>query len=381
MSFPERFWGMDMRWFGVRLLVLAVLWGGAAEAVENAGEREASERHPFHIEEVAAFDTPWSMVFLDDRRLLVTEKPGRMWIVGTDGRKSTVSGVPEVSYDGQNGLLDVALAPDYARSGVVYVTYVEPDRQGGSLVLAVARLAGSGLADRKTIWRQEPRGGKLQPGGIIAFSPDGRYLFLTVGDRQLPQTAQDLDTNRGKVLRLLPDGASPPDNPMAGQGGVRGPIWTYGHRNAYGLAFAPDGRLWLDEMGPRGGDELNLIEKGKNYGWPLVSNGDNYDGSRIPRHVTRPDLQGPELYWTPVVTPAGLMFYSGRLFTRWKGSAFIGGLKTQSLVRIAFDDEGHPHEADRWDLGARIRDVIEGPDGALWVIEDGRGGRLQRLVP
>lgn len=371
-----------MRRIVVVLAVVAALWSATARAVENAGDRAASERHPFRIEEVATLDVPWAMVFLDSRRLLVTEKPGRMWIVGTDGRKTAVAGVPEASYEGQNGLLDVALAPDYARSKTIYFTYVEPDRQGGSLVLSTARLADkAALADRKVIWRQEPRGGKYQPGGIVAFSPDGRYLFLTVGDRQMPQTAQDLDTSRGKVLRLFPDGSSPPDNPMAGQGGVRGQIWSYGHRNAYGLAFAPDGRLWLDEMGPRGGDELNLIEKGKNYGWPLVSNGDNYDGTPIPRHATRPDLQGPELYWTPVVTPAGLMFYSGALFPQWKGSAFFGGLKTQSLIRIAFDGEGHPHEADRWDLGARIRDVIQGPDGALWVIEDGRDGRLLRLVP
>ena len=196
-----------------------------------------------------------------------------------------------------------------------------------------------------------------------------------------PKSAQDPAQTRGKLLRLNLDGSTPADNPQTEEGGVRGQTWTTGHRNPYGLAFAPNGKLWLHEMGPRGGDEFNLIEPGRNYGWPLVSNGDNYDGTPIPRHITRPEFAAPAVYWTPVIAPAGLVFYEGSMFPQWRGSALIGGLRVRSLVRVSFGTNGQPDEAERWNMGARIRDVAVAPDGAVWLIEDNNPGRLLRLTP
>lgn len=360
-----------------------VATAAGAESI-NAGGRAPTAQKPFVAAAIASFDTPWAIAFLPDGRMLVTEKGGRIFVTGRDGRKVAVDNVPAVLAQGQNGLLDIAPSPTYRADRTIYFTYVAPDG-GGTLMLAKARLTIAGtrgrLDDIEAIWRQTPEGGGGQPGGIIAFDPEGRHLFLTVGDRMRPQSAQDPDQGRGKLLRLNPDGSTPSDNPEAAAGGVRGETWTTGHRNPYGLAFAPDGRLWLDEMGPRGGDELNLIEPGRNYGWPLVSNGDNYNGTPIPRHATRPEFDPPVLYWNPVIAPAGLAFYNAGMFPAWRGSAFIGGLVSQSLVRVAFDGEGGAGEAERWDMGARIRDVAVGPDGALYVIEDDNPGRLLRLTP
>jgi glucose/arabinose dehydrogenase len=357
----------------------------SASAEVNAGMDPARTDQPFAVTPVASFDMPWALAFLPDGRMLVTEKPGRLFLVDSQGRKSEVRGVPAVGYGGQNGLLDIAVAPSFAVDRTVYFTYMEPGRGGSSLVLARARLDeqanGPVLQNAGAIWRQMPKGSGGQPGGIIAFAPDGKHLFLASGDRMRPDTAQDPDQALGKILRLNLDGSTPPDNPWSAQGGVRAQTWTTGHRNPYGLAFAPDGRLWLHEMGPRGGDELNLLVAGRNYGWPVVSNGDNYNGTPIPRHATRPDFEPPVVYWTPVIAPAGLAFYTGSLFPQWQGSAFIGGLRSQGLVRIRFDGQGGAAQADRWDLGRRIRDVATGPDGALWLLEDGSDGRLLRLTP
>lgn len=350
----------------------------------NAGGNPASDELPFERQTISSFDVPWALAFLPDARMLVTEKPGRMFIVTPQGDKRVVGKVPDVAYGGQNGLLDVAVSPRFGDDAYVYLSYNEPGDGGSSLALARARLVDDGnrarLEDLQVIWRQMPKGGGGQPGGIIAFAPDGKHLFLSSGDRMRPDTAQDAEQALGKLLRLNLDGSTPDDNPQAGAGGARAQIWTSGHRNPYGLAFAPDGKLWLHEMGPKGGDELNLIVAGNNYGWPVVSNGDNYDGSVIPDHPTRPEFAAPPLYWTPVISPAGLTFYSGQLFPDWRGSAFIGGLSSRALLRISFEG-GNAREANRWNMGARIRDVGAGPDGALWVLEDGSGGRLLRLIP
>ncbi|GLS20091.1 dehydrogenase [Labrys miyagiensis] len=369
-------------------LILALLFllpVQAALAEVNAGNRAYSTSRPFKITPVATFDTPWAIAVMPEGRLLVTEKGGRLYLVTLDGRKQEVPGVPPVQAIGQDGLLDIVLSPRFGTDHQVYFTYVEPGEGGGRLALARARFAESGdiarLADLAVIWRATPEGGGGQPGGIIAFAPDGQHLFLASGDRMRPQTAQDPGGSLGKILRLNLDGSTPADNPMAAQGGVQAQIWTMGHRNPYGLAFAADGKLWEDEMGPRGGDELNLIRPGRNYGWPLVSNGDNYDGTPIPRHRTRPDLEAPIVYWTPVIAPAGLAFYSGAMFPTWHGSAFIGALRQHALVRIAFDGKGGAREADRWDMGQRIRDVVVAADGALLLIEDRPDGRLLRLTP
>ncbi len=351
----------------------------------NAGARAASETRSFVARAVAEFNTPWAIAFLPDGRMLVTEKPGRIFLVTQAGRKTKLDNVPEVAASGQNGLLDIAAAPDFATSSAIYYTYVEPATGGSRLALARAKLTGSdggaALTDPAVIWRQTPGGGGGQPGGIIAFDPQGTHLFLTVGDRMQPSSAQDRAQARGKILRLNVDGTTPPDNLHPASGGVQAQTWTSGHRNPYGLAFAPDGRLWEHEMGPRGGDELNLIEPGRNYGWPLVSNGDNYDGTSIPRHDTRPEFAAPAVYWTPVISPAGLAFYRGAMFPQWQGSALIGSLSARSLVRVAFDSNGRPDEVERWNMGARIRDVAVAPDGAVWVIEDSSSGHLLRLTP
>ncbi|ARP89849.1 dehydrogenase [Bordetella genomosp. 9] len=379
---------MQLARIACALAVAAAALGAAlplAAAETNAGAQKPSQDKPFAATPVTTLDRPWAIAFLPDGRMLITEKPGRLLLVSPDGRQQRVAGVPKVAYGGQNGLLDVALAPTFAQDRVVYLSYVEPGQGGGGLALARARLSedggGPALSGLAVIWRQLPKGSGGQPGGIIAFDPEGRHLYLTSGDRMRPDTAQDPDQALGKVLRLNLDGSTPPDNPWHAQGGVRAQTWTTGHRNPYGLAFAPDGRLWLHEMGPRGGDELNLLIAGRNYGWPIVSNGDKYNGTPIPRHATRPEFEAPVIYWTPVIAPAGLAFYQGPLFPQWQGSAFIGGLRARALARIQFDGKGGAVQADLWDMGQRIRDVAVAPDGALWVIEDGDDARLLRLTP
>ena len=357
----------------------------ASAAPENAGPNKATTKVPFQAQTVARFDLPWAIAMIDADRLIVTTKPGKMFLVDHRGGDPVeVSGVPKVEHAGQNGLLDVALAPDFAQTHRIYFTYVEPGEGGSSLALVRATLAEqkgvARLDDLEVIWRQMPKGKGGQPGGIIAFTPDGKSLFLTSGDRMRPETAQNPDLALGKVLHLTLDGKPAPGNPAAGAGGVRAETWTSGHRNPYGLAFAPDGRLWLDEMGPKGGDELNLIEPGVNYGWPEVSYGDNYNGTPIPKPPTRPEFREPALYWNPVIAPAGLAFYEGNLFPAWKGSALIGGLKTQSLSRVTIKGDT-AHEDERFAMEGRIRDVAVAPDGAVWVIEDANPGRLLRLSP
>ena len=381
----------------------------------NYGDRKPAAARPFDVRPVAAFDNPWALVFLPDGRMLVTEKPGRLWLVTAVGTKTAVKGVPRVHYEDQGGLLFVALSPTYATDKSIYLTYAEPGPGGDGLALARARLDvakdGARLTDLRVLWRQLPRGAGGQFGGYIAFSPDSRLLFLTVGERQRFTPAQDPDQALGKILRLTLDGKPAPGNPGAGKVGaatvsVTDPpddtlaathaagrhaaapspnltpaeTWVSGMRNPYGLAFDDVGRLWETEMGPMGGDELNLIERGRNYGWPLVSYGDNYDGKPIPRPATKPDLAEPVLYWNPVIAPSGFGFYRGALFSQWRGSALVGSLATQSLVRLSFDGAS-AREAERWDMGARIRFVASSPDGAVWLLEDGDDGRLLCLTP
>lgn len=368
-----------MRTFVTACLLLAAAQPLGAEI--NAGNNKPNPSKPFVAKAVATFHYPWAIAFLRDGHMLITEKPGALYLVSETGAKVRVAGVPKVHYDDQGGLLDVAISPHFAEDKVVYLTYAEPGPGGDGLALARATLSGARLGGLKVIWRQLPRGSGGHFGAMIAFDPSGAHLFLASGERQRKTPAQDPDQALGKILRLNLDGSTPADNPMAKAGGVRAQTWTTGHRNPFGLAFDPAGRLWEIEMGPRGGDELNLIDPDRNYGWPVVSNGINYDGSPIPRHDTRPEFEKPVVYWTPVIAPAGLTFYNGKLFPQWRGSAFTGGLAAEVLVRLAFDGKGGASEAERWAMGHRIRDVAEGPDGALWVIEDEDGGRLLRLEP
>jgi glucose/arabinose dehydrogenase len=397
--------------------LFAALAATQANAQINAGEQQPETSLPFNMVQVTTLNLPWRIAFLPDGRMLITEKVGALWLVTQQSAKTPVANVPASLWKGQGGMLGVFLSPHYARDHNVYLTYSEPGDGGSSLALARARLKigpdSASLEDLKVIWRDGERGQGGQFGGQIAFSPDGRYLFLAVGERQRMTPAQDPDQPLGKILRLTLDGKPAPGNPMAGKTGAAsvpvidpprdteaaktapvvrtytfpGPnltpaeTWSSGHRTPYGLAFAPDGRLWELEHGPRGGDELNLIEPGKNYGWPLVSYGKNYNGVPIPSPDTRPDLAKPVIYWVPVIAPGNLMFYKGAMFPQWNGSALASGLASESITRITFDSEGGAKPVERWDLGHRVRDVEVAPDGALWMLEDAKPGGVFRLTP
>jgi glucose/arabinose dehydrogenase len=338
---------------------------------------------------VAQFKEPWAMTFLPDGRLLVTEKKGALKLLNVEsGQAGEVSGVPKVAYGGQGGFGDVILHPQFATNSLVYLSYSEPgedDTAGAAVARARLTLSGNGgrLEDPQVIWRQVPKvTGRGHYGHRLAFGPDGK-LWITSGERQKFTPAQDMKANLGKMIRLNEDGSEPADNPFYSQGGVASQVWSLGHRNLLGLAFAPDGRLYAHEMGPRGGDELNVIEKGANYGYPVVSNGDHYDGRNIPDHPTRPEFKAPLITWNPVISPAGFIIYTGKLFPDWNGNGFIGGLSSESLVRVEFANGG-AREAQRFDMGKRIREVEQGPDGAIWLLEDernGSGGRLLKLTP
>ena len=359
------------------------------------------------IERLTTLEFPWGMALLPDGRLLITEKPGRLRIWANGRLSEPVQGVPKVVYRGteseQGGMLDVAIDPDFARNSFVYLSYVEaseqqpPDQKetgearfenldtsdnivrGGAV--ARGRLDGNQLRDLQVIWRQVPKTlGRGHFGNRLVFAPDGK-LFITSGERMRFEPAQSLASNLGKIVRINSDGSIPNDNPFAGQANARGDIWSYGHRNMLSAAIDPaNGRLWIVEMGPRGGDELNLIERGKNYGWPIVSNGDNYNGSPIVDHATRKDLQAPVRSWNPVISPSGALFYTGTLFPGWRGSLIAGGLSSQSLVRLTLDGERVSFE--EWiAMKRRIRDLIQMPDGAIVVIVDEKNGDLLRLTP
>ncbi len=362
--------------------------GGAA--ANSGAPATASEGRPFAIEEIAQFSAPWAMTFLPGgRQALITEKAGtlKLWTVG--GSAIDIAGVPAVDHGGQGGLGDVILHPDFARNNMVYLSWIEAgDGNVRGAVAGRARLVTESGAARldglEVIWRQAPKlSGRGHFSHRLLFSPDGRHLFISSGDRQAFTPAQDMNANLGKILRLNPDGTIPSDNPFASRGGVTAQIWSLGHRNPLGLAFAPDGRLWEHEMGPAGGDEFNRIERGSNYGYPIVSNGEHYDGRPIPDHDTRPEFNAPELFWTPVISPSSLIFYSGNLFRAWRGSALIGALSGKALVRVAIDGDT-AREVERWPMEQRIREVEQAPDGSIYLLEDtsdGGGGRLLRLTP
>jgi glucose/arabinose dehydrogenase len=364
---------------------------GNAPADQGAtrGSAAPTAGKPFVETVVADFDSPWAMTFLPDGRMLVTEKQGRMLLVSKDGRTRQTVATITVDAAGQGGLMDVVLAPDFATSRRVYFSYSAAGPGGKGVVLARGRLrpdggdtGGERLGEIEALYRASPLvEGNGHYSGRIAFSPDGRYLFFTNGERQKFTPAQDPKVTLGKVLRLTLDGKPAPGNPLAAKG-FAPEIWTYGHRNLLGLAFDAHGNLWEQEMGPKGGDELNLILPGRNYGWPNASNGSNYDGSDIPDHRPGDGYEAPKLWWNPVISPGGLMIYSGSLFPQWKGDAFIGGLSSQSLVHVHLDGT-NAVKADQWRMGARIRDVEQATDGAIWLIEDGgeSQGRLIKLTP
>ncbi|KAF1014248.1 MAG: Aldose sugar dehydrogenase YliI [Stenotrophomonas maltophilia] len=307
--------------------------GTAQAAAPSAAATASNAQRPFTATEVSRFDQPWAMTFLPDGSLLVTEKRGKLQRLDiASGAKHEIRGVPKVAYGGQGGFGDVILHPDFARNNLVYVSYAEEgtlDTCGAAVARATLALAADGggeLKDLKVIWRQTPKvSGQRRYGHRMVFGPDG-MLWIGSSERQKFDPAQDMGSNLGKIVRLNEDGSVPADNPFAAQGGVAAQVWSLGHRNILGIAFDAQGKLWAQEMGPTGGDELNLIERGSNYGRPIVSNGNHYDGRPIPDHATRPEFAAPKVTWTPVISPAGLIFYSGSQFPQWKGSAFIGGL-------------------------------------------------------
>jgi len=363
--------------------LLLIGCAGGGNAAQSAGDR------PFAIEEVARFSEPWAMVFLPDgRQALITEREGRLklWTVG--GEAIDVAGVPAVSYGGQGGLGDVAVHPDFANNRFVYLSYAETGEEGRHAAVGRGRLVTEGDAPRiedfQVIWRQEPSfSGGGHYGHRLLFSPDGQYLFISSGERQQFTPAQDRNSNAGKIIRLTATGMVPSDNPFHDQGRVISQVWSLGHRNPLGLAWDGEGRLWEVEMGPAGGDELNLIERGANYGYPVVSNGNHYDGRPIPDHDTRPEFAAPKITWTPVISPGNMIHYTGTMFPGWRGDLLVAGLSSQALIRIDLDGT-NAREAERWDMGQRIREVEQGPDGSIYLLEDqrrGSGGRLLRLTP
>ncbi len=370
------------------LAAVAALVGAVVSPTVSVAQPKAQsvQDAPFTVTPVVKLDEPWAMTFLPDGRLLVTEKRGRLRVVTTDGKVGNVTGVPAVDHGGQGGLGDVVLHPKFASNGFVYLSYAEKgdgDTRGAALARAKLTLdaaGGGALSDVRVIWRQQPKvTGRGHYGHRIAFGPDG-MMYVSSGERQKFDPAQDMSANLGKILRLEDGGGVPKDNPFADKGGVTAQIWTLGHRNPLGLAFDSQGRLWSHEMGPRHGDELNLIERGKNYGYPIVSNGDHYDGREIPDHATRPEFEAPKAYWVPAISPAGLIVYGGKKFPAWNGDALLGGLSARALVHVDLDGTS-AKEATRWDMNQRIREVEQGPDGDVWLLEDGTGGRLLRLSP
>lgn len=356
------------------------------------------------IKELATFDGAWAMAFLPDGRALVTEQGGTMWLLSASGAKiARIGNVPTVKERGQGGLGDIIIDPNFASNGMVYLSYVERDaedekRSGAVVERAKLSLTSNGgtLAERDVIWQQYPKvTGNGHYGHRLAISPEG-HLFITSGDRQKFTPSQNMDMNLGKVLRINTDGSVPEDNPFYAQGGVTKEIWSLGHRNPLGIDFDADGGLWVHEMGPKHGDELNRIVRSENYGYPVVSNGDHYSGKEIPDHSTNPIFEDPAAYWVPAISPAGFVIYDGDLMTDFKGDGFIGGLSSEALVRIVFDKDkidavsDSPAkndrrstiatEAERFEWGKRIREVEQGPDGALYVLED-NDGRLLKLTP
>jgi len=383
-------------------IAAALMLAGPALAADIDIEGDAGTRLSGTVLET--FDAPWAMTFLPDGKALVTEKAGTVWLLDGDGAKlGEIANVPEVQAQGQGGLGDIIVAPDFAETGTVFLSFVERDADDGTLSGAVVERAtlvtdvtGGTLENRTRLWEQVPKvTGNGHYGHRLLVSADER-LFITSGERQKFSPAQNMSSNLGKIVRLNLDGSVPEDNPFFGNGGIADTVWTLGHRNPLGIDLDADGQLWAHEMGPKGGDELNRIVRSENYGYPEVSEGSHYSGEPIPSHDTDLAFENPALSWNPVISPAGFVIYDGDVFADWQGDGLIGGLSSQALIRVRFeqaplDNTGAPandevtetvaSEAERYGWGKRIREVEQGPDGAVYVLEDQQGGRLVRLEP
>lgn len=359
--------------------------GALSDAVAQNSPSTGKAADAFTITEVADFDAPWAMTFLPDGRALVTEKQGELMLLSADGKTKTQLIKMDVDAEGQGGLMDVVLHPKFAENGMVYLSYSGGGPGGKAVSLARGKFIDGPapkLDSVQTIFTANPFvEGSGHYSGRIAFAPDG-HLFFTNGERQQFDPAQDPKATLGKVLRLKDDG-SPAGDPGLTAKGFHPAIWSYGHRNLLGIAFDGAGNLWEQEMGPKGGDEVNLVLPGRNYGYPIVSDGDHYDGRDIPDHSTRPEFEKPKVVWNPVISPGGLIVYSGSMFPDYQGDLFIGGLSSQALVHVKVNGTDAT-KGNQWDMGARIREVEQGPKGELFVLEDGgRGsqGRLLKLTP
>ena len=357
------------------LLILAQ--PGCAE--DNVVNTEAG---PLKVETVAGgLNHPWGLAFLPDGRMLVTERTGSLRLVSPDGELSApLAGVPKVDAEQQGGLLDVALDPDFAKNQLVYLSYSEPGPEGSTTAVARGTLTDQGLKDVKVIFREIfPVDNGLHFGSRLVFSPDGK-LFITLGERFQFDSAQDLSNHLGKIVRINPDGSVPADNPFLGQQDAQPEIWSYGHRNVQGAAIHPDtGELWETEFGPFGGDELNIVKAGSNYGWPIVSWGRHYNGKKIPDPTTHPEFTDAIYHWTPVISPSGITFYTGEAIPAWKGNLLIAGLSSQGIVRLTLQGDKVAAE-ERIPMGARIRDVIQAPDGSVYALTDAGDGNILRLT-
>ena len=333
---------------------------------------------------VTGLDNPWGMAFLPDGRMIVTEQPGRVRIVARDGRLSEpLTGVPQVYTSNQAGLLDVTLSPNFASDSLVYLAYSEPGEGGAGTAVTRARLAGNALENLQVVWRQVPKvTGPNHWGSRLVFARDGT-LFVTTGDRYAQKDrAQDLSSTIGKVVRINADGSIPSDNPFAKRDGARPEIWSYGHRNIQGAALDPaTGELWTIEHGARGGDELNRPQAGRNYGWPVITYGVDYSGAKIGEGTAKAGMEQPAYYWDPVIAPSGALFYTGDRYPGWKGSLFVGSLNPGALVRLELVD-GRVRKEERY-LGraGRVRDIVQGPDGLLYLVIDQSNGSILRVEP
>ena len=359
-------------------------------ATKTRGEdtRFASSAGQLEVQTIASgLVHPWALAFLPDGRMLVTERPGRMRLVSAEGQLSPpLKGVPEVWASGQGGLLDVVTDKAFAQNKTIYFCYAERSNGGGRTAVARARLNdGNGRLDElKIVFRQDgPLSSGNHYGCRIVQASDGN-LFITLGEHfTYRNEAQNLGNHLGKLIRIAPDGSAPPDNPFVGRDGARPEIWSYGHRNEQGLAINPvSGELWEIEHGPRGGDEVNIIGKGKNYGWPVIGYGIDYSGARIHETTAQDGMEQPIKYWVPSIAPSGMTFYTGKLFPKWNGSLFTGALAGKMLVRLSVNGNSVTGEERLLqNLYERIRDVRQGPDGALWLVTDNAAGRILRVSP
>lgn len=336
------------------------------------------------VEIAKGLENPWGMAFLPDGRILVTERPGRMRIVAANGQLSTpLNNLPKVFDSGQGGLLDVILDADFARNRRIYFTYAEPGEGDAGTALASATLGDAALNDVKVLFRQQPKlSGGLHFGSRVVIGPDGK-LWLGLGERYRRDEAQNLTVHLGKLIRLNTDGSVPNDNPFVGRADARPEIWSYGHRNIQGMARHPQtGAVWLHEHGAQGGDEINIPERGKNYGWPVITHGIDYSGAKIGVGSAAPGMEQPLLHWTPSIAPSGMAFYTGDKIAAWRGNLFVGSLKFGTLHRVVLDGTKIVRQEQMLkEIGDNIRDVRDGPDGYLYIATDSPDGRILRLEP